>query len=397
MTASLYDRYRRALRDEALPVAFVDLDAFEANLDALLKPVRQHGKTLRLATKSVRCPALMKLALERGGSAMRGLMTFTAAETAALAEQGFRDLLLAYPTAQPRDAALLAGLNARGIEAFAAVDSEEHVALFEQAGAAAGAAVPLVIDVDVSYRPLGTSLHLGVRRSPLRAAPDVVRLAKRIASGKGVSFAGLMAYEAQIAGLSDASLAFRVLKRLSRPDVEATRRKLHAALSAEGLQPRLFNGAGTGSLSTASAETALTEVAAGSGLLAGHLFDGYRNLSIQPSLHFAFQISRKPAPRIATVLGAGGLAASGEAGPSRLPKPALPEGLQLLPMEGAGEVQTPVLLPPGLDLPLGAPVIFRPAKSGEPLERTDRVLLVRGDAPVGHAPTYRGLGHAFLA
>jgi D-serine deaminase-like pyridoxal phosphate-dependent protein len=88
----------------------------------------------------------------------------------------------------------------------------------------------------------------------------------------------------------------------------------------------------------------------------------------------------------------GGYVASGEPGPDRLPLPLVGK---LLPMEGAGEVQTPVVLPDGVEVPLGAPLLFRPAKSGELAERFNEYLLWRGDRIVDRAPTYRGLGRAF--
>src|SRR5205814_8125896 len=119
----------------------------------------------------------------------------------------------------------------------------------------------------------------------------------------------------------------------------------------------------------------------------GHLFDGYAGLPLQPALAFALQVVRRPAPGLVTCLG-GGWIASGQAGADRLPKPIWPAGASLLPAEGAGEVQTPVRA----DVPLGAPVLFRPAKSGEPAEHFAEYLLVRGDRIVERAPTYRGLG-----
>jgi D-serine deaminase-like pyridoxal phosphate-dependent protein len=67
----------------------------------------------------------------------------------------------------------------------------------------------------------------------------------------------------------------------------------------------------------------------------------------------------------------------------------------LLAAEGAGEVQTPVRVPAGLHLELGAPVIFRHAKAGELAERFDHYLLVRGDRVVERVPTYRGQGGCF--
>ncbi len=383
-----YQRYQRALQGERLPAALVDLDAFDANLQTLLAAAR--GKALRLATKSVRSPDLLRRAL--GGGA-RGLMTYSAAETSFLADQGFADLLLAYPTAQAADAGLLAAVAARGALAGAVVDSVEQLQLLEIAAVRAGCPLPLIIDVDVSYR--AASLHLGVRRSPLRTPGQVVALARRIADSGQLSFAGLLAYEAQIAGVQDGSAALRLLKRLSRPDVARSRGAIATALAGQGMAPKIFNGGGTGSLDSSSADPSLTELAAGSGLLAGHLFDGYRGLALRPALYFALAVTRRPAPGIVTCHG-GGWVASGAAGSDRLPRPALPAGLQLLPREGAGEVQTPLRVPAGVELGLGSPVFFRPAKSGELAEHFAEYLLVQGERVVARAPTYRGLGQAFL-
>ena len=74
-------------------------------------------KTLRLASKSVRCVALMRHIVARGNGLVRGLMTYTAAETLHLAQRGFDDLLLAYPTLRTRDLEALADANASGANA----------------------------------------------------------------------------------------------------------------------------------------------------------------------------------------------------------------------------------------------------------------------------------------
>src|SRR5579871_5888944 len=99
----LYERYRAAVADEPLPVALVDLDAFDRNLDRVLAPLRAAGKKLRVATKSIRCPALIERVLSRAGEAASGLMTYTATETAFLASRGHKELLLAYPTVRRAD------------------------------------------------------------------------------------------------------------------------------------------------------------------------------------------------------------------------------------------------------------------------------------------------------
>jgi D-serine deaminase-like pyridoxal phosphate-dependent protein len=387
-----YDRYRRAIAGEPLPLAIVDLDAVDANVDALAQIVRPSKKALRFATKSIRCPELVRYAMTRLGPIARGLMTFTASETAWLASQGHDDLLLAYPTAHPRDAALVAEANARGARAAVVVDDAAHVDAMDAAARARGTKIPVVIDIDLSYRPLG-NVHVGVRRSPIRTVEQAVALAHHATARSHVELLGLMGYEAQIAGVPDlgpSGVAVRAMKRRSRVHVEAIRRAL-----ADAIHPRLFNGGGTGSLAWASAEPWLTEVTAGSGVLASHLFDRYRGLSLSPAAFFALQVVRAPARGIVTCHG-GGYVASGEAGASRLPVPALPSGCKLLGLEGAGEVQTPVVLPRGVRVAIGDPIFFRHAKAGELAEHFREYVFVRNDRIVGRAPTYRGLGHCFL-
>jgi D-serine deaminase-like pyridoxal phosphate-dependent protein len=389
-----YARFRAALAGEPLPAALVDLDALDHNLELLLAPLRGGTKRLRVATKSVRCPALLRHVLERGGDLVRGLMTYTAAETAFLADEGFADLLLAYPTAQAADADLLARANAR-TRAAVVVDSPLHLEVLEARARAAGVTIPVVVEADLGYRPLGAAVHVGVRRSPLHDPAEVVACARRVAAFPHLDYLGVMGYEAHLAGVSDADRAVRLMKTMARPAVERQRAELLRALVAAGLRPRLFNGAGTGSLAAASREAALTEVTAGSGLLASHLFDHYDGLPLRPAAFFALQVVREPAPGLVTCLG-GGYVASGAAGADRLPVPALPAGASLLDLEGAGEVQTPVKLPAGVRLRPGDPVFFRHAKAGELAEHFCAYLLVRGDAITSRAPTYRGLGHCFL-
>ena len=285
------------------------------------------------------------------------------------------------------DATLLAGTGARVV-----VDDAAQLAVLGAAARAAATKIPVVVELDLAYRRLG--LHLGVRRSPLHSAGDVVALAERIAAEDGLVFDGLMGYEAQIAGLADRP-AVRAMKRLSAPDVRASRAAAVAALAARGFAPRLVNGAGTGNAAQVADEPALTELTVGSGFLAGHLFDGYDGLALRPALHFALQAVRRPAPDLVTCLG-GGYVASGSPGVDRLPVVAHPAAATLLPGEGAGEVQTPVRLPAGVEVALGAPVLFRPAKSGELAERFNEYLLVATDGSVERVPTYRGLGRCFL-
>ncbi len=395
----LYQRYCSALAGEPLPAAFVDLDAVDANIETLVAPIRAAGKKLRIATKSLRCPELVDYVLERTRDVAIGLMTYSAAETALLAERGHRDLLLAYPTLQPSDLDAIAAAN-RGSTAALVVDCLEHVDAIAAAAVRARVTVPVVLDIDMSYRPLARGPHLGVRRSPLRTVDAVITLAEQIRTRDALRMHGLLGYEAQIAGLGDAlpsafaaNAVKRAIKARSAPHVRALRAACVEALRGRDLAPAIVNGGGTGSAAWSAGDDALTEITIGSGFVASGLFDDYRGLSLVPAAGFALQVVRRAAPDIYACHG-GGYIASGAPGADRLPRPWLPEGIELLAMEGAGEVQTPVRA--SAPLALGAAVLFRHAKAGELAEHFNHYLMIRGERVVARARTYRGLGHCFL-
>jgi D-serine deaminase-like pyridoxal phosphate-dependent protein len=393
-----YQRYRRAIAEARMPCAIVDLDAVDANAATLLGDVRPSGKTLRLATKSVRCPALIEHLQARDPELMRGLMGFSAREAEFLVERGQRDILIAYPSVQPADIDLLCQLNRDDATVSIIVDSIEHIERLSTGARSRDGEIPVVIEVDMSLRALGGRVHLGVKRSPAHTAEDVLAIARAARDHDGVRFHGVMGYEAQVAGLGDDSPFSRALnpvkraiRRASIPVVSQRRKAVADLLTSDGFTIELFNGGGTGSLNTTSEERAVTEVTAGSGFLCSHLFDYYRHLSLEPAAYFALQVVRRPDPDYVTCHG-GGLVASGEAGRDRLPIPALPEGLALTNLEGAGEVQTPLHGDAVVGLDLGDPVFFRHAKAGELAEHFDEYLLVRGDRVVERVPTYRALG-----
>lgn len=387
--------YRAAFAGRHGPFGFVDLDAFDRNAAALAR--RSHGKPIRLASKSVRVPELLKRALN-SSPVYRGVLCFSAREAAHLARtHGLDDLLVAYPTLDAPAIEDAARLVAAGHRLTLMVDSEAHLPPIEAAGRAAGVRVPVCLDLDVSQEYPG--LRFGMYRSPLTDVNGALRLAARIARSEWLTLDGVMAYEGQIAGLGDAAtdpktLAIRQLKKLGLPLIAQRRAAVVDALRRAGHALRFVNAGGTGSLESSSAEDAVTEVAMGSGLFTPTLFDGYSAFRHEPAAGFALTVVRRPARNIVTCLG-GGYVASGPHGPSRLPTPFLPPGLKLLPNEGAGEVQTPLLVPPGTELQVGDLVFFRHAKAGELCEHFNELHAVQGEHHTASYPTYRGEGFQF--
>ncbi|MFI9204472.1 amino acid deaminase/aldolase [Streptomyces sp. NPDC053048] len=389
-------RYDRATAHLQAPLAVVDLQAFDANADDLVR--RARGKPVRVASKSVRCRALLERVLARDGFA--GVMSYTLAESLWLARSGVADVLLAYPSADRAGFAELTSDAKLAAAVTVTVDDPAQLALID-AARAGREEVRVCLELDVSLRLLGGRVRIGALRSPVGEPGRLAELARAIDRRPGFRLVGLMAYEAHVAGVGDAPSGRPLRARAIRLMQSAARDRLRA-LRAEAVRAvrevadlEFVNGGGTGSVQHTAAEPAVTEVAAGSGLYVPRLFDDYTSFRGRPAALFALPVVRRPGVGVVTVLG-GGYPASGAPGPDRLPVPHLPAGLRLAPREGAGEVQTPLLGQPADDLLIGDKVWFRHAKAGELCERFPALHLVDGDRVVDTVATYRGEGHAFL-
>ncbi|WP_433327943.1 amino acid deaminase/aldolase [Spirillospora sp. CA-294931] len=392
----LRQRYDSATVGLEAPFAIVDLEAFRRNAAALAR--RAGGKPIRIASKSVRCRALIEEALTLDGFA--GLMAFTLPEALWLAGHGVSDdILVAYPTTDRTALAALARDEHAARTVTVMVDSPEHLDLIERS--AGGRPVRVCLDIDAAYRALGGRVRVGARRSPVVTPAQAATMTERILKRPGLELVGLMAYESQIAGVGDdppgnpaRARVIQAMQRRSR--LELARRRAAVVRAVRELTDLEFvNGGGTGSVEKTAAERAVTEIGAGSGLYHPHLFDYYTNFTGRPAALFALPVVRRPGPGVVTCLG-GGYLASGPGDRIRLPLPYLPSGLSYDPNEGAGEVQTPLLGAAADRLDLGDRVWFRHTKAGELCERFDALHLVEGDRVVRSVPTYRGEGRTFL-
>lgn len=409
------ERLERATAALDPPFAAVDLDAFWANAADMER--RAAPKPIRLASKSVRCRALQERVLARPGFA--GTLAYTLPEALWLAGRGFEDIVVAYPTTDRgalRELARLA-LERPQTRVAIMVDSLAQLDLLDAATGARAAPVRVCLELDAGLWLRGGRVRIGAKRSPIHTPAEAATLARAIVARDGVQLVGMMAYEAQIAGLGDAvdpaaprpgpaagwrggwvshsrAGAVRLLQRISAR--ELARRRAAAVRAVRAVAPLQFvNGGGTGSLEGTAREQAVTELAAGSGLYGPGLFDSYRAFTPRPAALFALPVVRRPGPGVATALG-GGYLASGPADRERLPRVHLPAGLRLDAREGAGEVQTPLLGPAADALAIGDRVWMRHAKAGELCERFDRLHLIEGEQIVEEIPTYRGEGRCFL-
>lgn len=371
------------------PFAVLDEVALERNAADLV--ARAAGRPIRLASKSVRVRSLLAETLERPGFA--GILAFSLPEALWLAGEGFDDLLVAYPTV---DRAALAALAADPVARERVTIMVDDAAQLDVVEAAIGRSAPprcvrVALDVDASLK-VGP-LHLGARRSPVHTPEQAASLARSVARRPWARLVGVMLYDAQVAGQQDSPVLRRV-KKASLEDLDVRRSQVVAAVRELADEPLLVNAGGTGSLHLVSRDDCVTEVAAGSGLFAPTLFDGYDDFDPQPAAYFVTSVVRVPAPGLVTCFG-GGYPASGPHGRSRQPRPVWPRGLHLLGREGAGEVQTPLAGRGAMGLRPGDRVWFRHAKAGELCERFAILYGVDAAGTVRELPTYRGEGRCF--
>ncbi|QRP60650.1 alanine racemase [Corynebacterium minutissimum] len=363
--------------ERSAPCGVIDLEAFDFNAQQM--PQRAGGLPIRVASKSVRSVAALRRVLSHEG--YQGILAYSVPEALHLVAEGFRDIVVAYPSVNRTALAELAASDTAREAITVMVDSVELLELLP-------GPVKVAIDIDCTLHLPGAVV--GPRRSPIREPEQVTELARDIIR-RGHRLVGLMAYEGQVASVADGlpglvGAAKRWLRTRSMSDLAPRRRAcVEAARAVADIE--FVNGGGTGSLQESAAEGTLTELAAGSGFYTPAIFDDFTGINHKAAAFFVCQVSRVPAPGWATV-NSGGWIASGPPAKDRVPVPVWPQGLHYSSTEGAGEVQTPLR---GVDMNVEDLVWFRHAKAGEMTENVDHLLAVGPDG-VDVWDTYRGQG-----
>ena len=392
-----YAYYKSVFKGQPMPFAYVDLDLLQQNIQDIIP--RAADQKIRIASKSIRCVAILEK-IFAADLIFQGIMCFTVPEALYLSQKGFDDLLIGYPCWHPDHIAAMCQATKNGKTIVPMLDSVEHVKHLNTIAQQHDVTLPVCLDIDMSVDFPG--LHFGVWRSGITTPEKALTVFKAIQNSPNLRLDGIMGYEAQIAGVGDnASSQFlknrviRFLKKRSLQPIADRRAAIVNILKENGANLRFVNGGGTGSMETTCQEPAVTEVTVGSGFYASALFDNYQNFKHQPAAAFVIEIVRQPKPHIYTCHG-GGYIASGATGNDKQPLPYLPHGAKLTPLEGAGEVQTPVVYKGSEKLSLGDPIFLRHSKAGELCERFNTLFLVSDGKIVDEVQTYRGDGYSFL-
>ena len=378
------------------PTMVVDLDAFDANAADLAR--RAGGTPLRVATKSLRVPALVARALAADG--FSGAMGYSLREALWLHEQGLcSDIVLGYPTVDRAALERLVSSPSAAAAITLMVDCVEHLDVVDSVRSSKAVAIRVAIDLDAGLRMGGQ--HVGPKRSPLYDVPDILRLARTVVDRRGFALVGVMTYEGQVAGVPDNVPTQKAKSTAGAPA------QVRLGRAAEGTPPRDRRRPGRRRRRWSSGTPAAparwsprpptpssprSRPAPACWCRASSTTT--RPSQPRPAAYFGVPVLRRPTPTMVTVAG-GGFVASGPHGADRMPQPWAPPALHLTGLEGAGEVQTPLTGPAAATLRVGDTVWFRHAKSGELFEHANDVHLLAGDAIVETVPTYRGTGHSF--
>lgn len=363
------------------PSAWLDLDALDHNIDLVNQ--KTQAVNLRLATKSIRSIDVLNYIKDKSPNFI-GLMSYAADESVYLLENGFDNILCAYPTLDMSSVVESFKYTEQGATMIWMVDRPEHVEMLNEVAKKHHTKIEVCLDINMSM-PL-PKLYFGTKRSALMGLKDVKKLLKHIKKSANVNICAAMGYEAQIAGLPERlpgkallTPAIRLLKNRSKKQVSQRRGSIVNWLNKQGYTLKLVNGGGSGSMVFTSSQPEVTEITVGSAYYKPAYFDYMDSMeAFQPAAGFVLPITRQPEKDVVTCH-SGGFIASGAIGIDKQPVVYHPKGLSLLADEGFGEIQTPLNIDRKvassklnrsgeasvIGMNIGDVVWFRHAKAGE--------------------------------
>lgn len=226
------------------PALILDLDAFEANLDAMAAFLAPTGAKLRAHAKTHKSPVVALQQMKRGAV---GQCVQKVAEAEALAWGGVSDILVSNEVVSPQKLSRLLALSGLAKIALCA-DGEAGIALAEQAAEAAGQRLRLLVEIDVGSGRCGVS-----------PGPEAVALAQRIAASPHLIFGGLQAYHGGAQHQRKPEQRAATIAGV----VEHTRRTVEQ-LRQQGLTCEIVGGGGSGTFMHEATSGIFTEIQAGS-------------------------------------------------------------------------------------------------------------------------------------
>lgn len=268
----------KAIGELVTPALLVDLDVLEQNIATMRHVIiDEAGIRWRPHTKAIKTPAIAHKLLQAGA---HGVTCAKVSEAEVLAQAGIRDILIANQVVGAEKVARLAGL-ARHADPIVAVDCPAHVGALDAAAQTAGVRVGVVIEVNIA-----------MNRAGVEPGEPVVTLAQRVASCRGLRFAGLMAWEGgRIAEIRDPERKrARIVEAVGRLTASADRCRV------AGLPVEIVSCGGTGTYWITAALPGVTEVQAGGGIFCDAHYRNDYGVAHEYALSILTTVVSRPTP-----------------------------------------------------------------------------------------------------
>jgi 3-hydroxy-D-aspartate aldolase len=215
--------------DIQTPCLILDLDALERNIRKMGDHARAMGMRHRVHGKMHKSVDVALLQERLGGSV--GVCCQKVSEAEVFARGGIRDVLVSNQVRDPAKIDRLARLPKLGARAICCVDDIANVADLSAAAVRHGTTIECLVEIDC-----------GAGRCGVKTTPEVIAIAKAIASAPGLKFSGIQAYQGAMQHMD------RYEDRKAKIDLAVAQVKDAVdGLKAEGLDCDIVGGGGTGS------------------------------------------------------------------------------------------------------------------------------------------------------
>ena len=233
-------------KDIQTPCLILDLDALERNIRKMGDYAKAHGMRHRAHGKMHKSVDVLKLQESLGGAV--GVCCQKVSEAEVFVRGGIKDVLVSNQVRDPLKIDRLARLPKLGSRIIVCVDDVANVADLSAAAQKHGTTIECFVEIDC-----------GAGRCGVKTTPEVVEIAKAIDAAPGLKFTGIQAYQGAMQHMD--SYADRKAK-LDAAIAQVT--DAVEALKAEGLEPELVSGGGTGSYYFESNSEVYNELQCGS-------------------------------------------------------------------------------------------------------------------------------------
>lgn len=230
-------------REIPTPALILDLDAFEANLALMMAQMKRSGKSLRPHAKAHKCIQIARRQIAAGAI---GVCIATVPEAEVMSKAGIAGLLLTSPLADPLKMARVVKTGA-----MVTVDHVLQAGWYQEAAAAAGKNMDVLVDLDVGDHRTGAS-----------SVTQAVEIGQAVERSANLRLRGIQGYSGRSAHGANTAERKRTSDAAFQVAIET-----REAFARAGLSTEILTGGSTGTWDIDTERPEVTELQAGSFVL----------------------------------------------------------------------------------------------------------------------------------